>query len=311
MECVTDLSLAAPYAAGGSAVALGYFDGVHLGHQKVVGEAVRYAREKGLTPAVFTFTFSGVRTKGRDLYTESARRAALRALGAALYAAPSFESFHNLSAEEFVEKVLHGVLHAKAVFCGENFRFGHAAQGDTALLKVLCARLGIAVFICGTAYYQGAPVSSTRIRAALSEGDMPLVNALLGRPYEISFPVVHGKKLGRTLGFPTINQIYPEGMHTPKYGIYITGVVLEGEERPAATGFGERPTVNGQGATCETFIPGYEGDLYDEAPVIRFYEYIAPSKKFDTLEELKNCVFEAAKAAQEYFKKRNSQGPFV
>lgn len=304
MECITGLSLLPQRIPQGSAVALGYFDGVHLGHQKVVGAAVRYARAQAVTPAVFTFTFGGVRAKGRNLYTEAARRAALRQTGVQLYAAPPFESFHALSAEAFVETVLCAGFRAKAVFCGENFRFGHGAQGDVTLLKTLCAARGVEVFICETAYYQGLPVSSTRIRAALSEGDMPAVNAMLGRTYEISFSVRHGKKLGRTLGFPTINQVYPADMHTPRYGIYITGVCLDGKEWPAATGFGERPTVNGSGATCESFIPGFEGNLYDETPAVRFYEYLAPSRKFDTLEELKSCVFEAAEAAKAYFKNR-------
>lgn len=302
MECISGLSLLPASAVGGSAVALGYFDGVHLGHQKVIGAAVAYAQKAGLTPAVFTFTFRGVRTKGRDLYTEPARRAALEKLGVSLYAAPPFESFHAFSAEAFVKQVLCAGFRAKAVFCGENFRFGQGAKGDAALLKALCAASGIEVFVCDTAYYDGLPVSSTRIRAALTEGDIPAVNAMLGRPYEIAFPVQHGRKLGRTLGFPTINQLYPAGMHTPRYGIYITGVCLNGKEWPAATGFGERPTVNGKGATCETFIPGYQGDLYDAAPTVRFYKYIAPSKKFETLAELKSCVFEAADAAVEYFK---------
>ena len=189
------------------------------------------------------------------------------------------------------------------MFCGDNFTFGKKAAGNVDMLRELCAPLGIRVQVVPMTQYQGALVSSTRIRAALAEGDIPAVNAMLGRPYRIDFAVRHGKGLGRTLGFPTINQIYPEGFAQPKYGIYITRVKVNGEWYVGATGFGTRPTVNntGEGATCETFIPDFSGQLYGEEPELEFYEYIAPSRKFDTLEELTACVNGAAAKAKAYF----------
>lgn len=308
MKQFADLAALAAYTEKqGSAVALGYFDGVHLGHQSVIGGAVDYAKKQGLIPATFTFLFQSSRTKGLNLYTEEMRRRTLNSLGMEVYAAPSFDSFRDLSAAEFVQQVLKEGFHAKAVFCGEDFRFGKGAEGDVSMLQTLCAAQKIEVFICDMALFEGEVVSSTRIRNALSAGEMERVNAMLGRPYEIAFPVRHGKQLGRTLGFPTINQIYPENMHLPKYGIYITQVLVGDKAYPSATGFGERPTVNGTGATCETFIPDFQGDLYEETPTVRFYQYIAPSRKFDNLEQLQACVFGAAEAAQKYFAEKTEQ----
>lgn len=301
--------LAPLQAPQGSAVALGFFDGVHLGHQAVIRAAVEHAAARGLAPAVFTFSLplkSGM--KGGRICPESEKHRRMQALGAAYYMEPPFEQFHTLSPEQFVREVLAGLYHAKAVFCGDNFTFGARAAGNVDTLQELCAPLGIRVQIVPMALYEGAPVSSTRIRAALEKGDMPAANAMLGWPYRIDFPVRHGKGLGRTLGFPTINQVYPEGFVMPRFGIYITRVGIGGAWYAGATGLGTRPTVNatGEGPTCETFIPAFEGELYGESPVVEFYRYIAPSKKFENLQQLTACVQDAAAQALQYFEtKRN------
>ena len=289
----------------GTSVALGFFDGVHLGHQAVINAAVSCGKEKGLEPAVFTFSLpltNGL--KGGRICTEEEKHRLMESLGVAHYLEPAFADFCGLSPEDFVHQVLHQMCRAKAVFCGDNFTFGKKAAGNVQLLKKLCEPLGIQVHQVPMAVYEGRTVSSTRIRLALEAGDIPAANAMLGRPYRVSFPVKHGKGLGRTLGFPTINQVYPEGFILPKFGIYITRVEVQpGLWLPGATGFGTRPTVNhsGEGPTCETFIPGYEGQLYDACPSLEFYQYIAPSKKYDSLEELTAVVLKAAKQAQEYF----------
>ena len=115
----------------------------------------------------------------------------------------------------------------------------------------------------------------------------------------------HGAGLGRTLGVPTINQIYPEGYQLPRYGIYITRTWIDGRAYPSATGLGTRPTVNDDATkvTCETFIPGFHGDLYGADPAVEFHAYLSPSKKFDTLDELRACIQHAARRAEEYFQK--------
>lgn len=287
-----------------SSVALGFFDGVHLGHRAVIRAAVELAEKEGYEAAVFTFGLPLANTlKGGRICTEAEKRRQLEGLGVHHYLNPSFEEFKDLSPEDFVNVVLAKICRAKAVFCGSNFTFGKKAAGNVALLKELCAPLGIRVFEVPMTIWQGEPVSSTRIRKALEAGDMPAVNAMLGRPYQVEFPVQHGKGLGRTLGFPTINQIFPEGYMTPKEGIYITlTMVLPGVWLPSATGFGRRPTVDKAGAapTCETFIAQYEGDLYDECPRVQFFEYLAPTQKFESLEALSACVKGAAAKSVDY-----------
>ena len=294
-------------ASRGSSVALGFFDGIHLGHQAVIRAAAEDAAQNGCSTAVFTFQLPLNSTmKGGRLQSEVEKHRVMAQLGVEHYMEPPFEDVCGFSPEEFVEKILHRGFKARAVFCGDNFTFGKKAVGNVEMLRELCAPLGIRVQVVPMATYEGQLVSSTRIRAALAGGDIPAVNAMLGRPYRIDFAVRHGKGLGRTLGFPTINQIYPTGFAEPKYGIYITRVKVNGQWYAGATGFGTRPTVNttGQGATCETFIPDFSGQLYGEEPELEFYEYIAPSRKFDTLEELTACVNDAAAKAKAYFAAR-------
>ena len=204
------------------------------------------------------------------------------------------------------EQFVYGIVqdcHAKALFCGENFTFGAKAAGTPELLKELCAPLGVEVVVVPMAQFEEKPVSSTRIRTALEGGDVPAANAMLGMPYAIRFAVQHGAGLGRTLGVPTINQIYPAGFQMPRYGIYITRTRIGNTWYPSATGLGTRPTVNSDETkvTCETFIPDFSGDLYGTDPVVEFHAYLSPSKKFDTLDELRECIDHAAQRAQEYF----------
>ena len=288
----------------GSSVALGFFDGVHIGHQAVIGGAVDYARKHGLTPAVFSFRLPlGHTMNGGRLLDETSKYEYIRQLGVEHYIEPDFQSMRDVSPEEFVQKILAGDCGAKAVFCGESYTFGSKAAGDITLLKQLCQPLGIQVVIVPDTLYEGQVVSSTRIRTALAKGDIPLVNAMLGRPYSIRFPVLHGQGLGHTLGFPTTNQIYPAGFAQPLYGIYVTKVQIDGVWYPGATGFGTRPTVNpdGQNPTCETFIPGFQGSLYGDELELAFYQYLSPSRKFDSLEELRACIQNAAEQAVAYF----------
>ena len=196
-------------APRGSAVALGYFDGVHLGHRAVIGAAVAAARRAGLTPAVFTFELAeGNTLKGGRLLSRSEKYRRMAELGAREILAPPFAAFCALTPEDFVEQVLIGCFAAKAVFCGDNFTFGARAAGDVERLRALCAPHGIAVTVVEMAQYGGRTVSSTRIRAALEEGRLDDANAMLGAPYAIDWTVRHGRGIGTSrLGTPTINQI--------------------------------------------------------------------------------------------------------
>ncbi|MEG0911224.1 MAG: riboflavin biosynthesis protein RibF [Ruthenibacterium sp.] len=293
-------------AQNGTAVALGYFDGVHLGHRAVLCAAVKAAQTQNLASAAFTFALPETGGfKGRRILSEDEKHRRIESLGIEHYIRPPFAAFCDLSPEAFVHDLLQDTFGAKLVFCGADFTFGKDKAGDVAQLKTLCAAAGIGVCIVETAQYHGEVISSTRIRTALAEGDMAAANAMLGEDYCIDFPVRHGKAFGRTIGLPTLNQIYPAGMQIPKSGVYITAVRLEnGTEHPGATGLGTRPTVSGEGITCETFLPDFSGNLYGETVRTRFCAYLKPTVKFNNKEQLKAYIQGAANAALLYFQSK-------
>lgn len=289
--------------SGGTAVAMGYFDGIHIGHRAVIGGAVDWARAHGASPALFTFRLPpDSRMKGARLIAAPDKLRLIGQLGVEHYLEPEFEAIKGQTPEQFVRSIVES-CQARALLCGENFTFGARAAGDPQLLRQLCAPLGVEVIVVPMAGFEGKPVSSTRIRTALEGGDIPAANAMLGMPYAIRFQVQHGRGLGHTLGVPTINQLYPAGFQMPRFGIYITRTNIGGVWYPSATGLGTRPTVNDDpsSVTCETFIPGYAGDLYGAEPVVEFHAYLSPSKRFDTLDELRACIRYAARRAEEYF----------
>ena len=305
-----------------SAVALGYFDGVHSGHRAVLGAAVTYAAQHGLTAAAFTFELPGNNSlKGGRILSLAQKHTRVAQLGIAQYWEPSFEEFRALSPEDFVRRVLVDCFHAKAVFCGDNFTFGAYAAGNVALLEQLCAPYGITVDVVPMAQYGGQTVSSTRIRAALEEGRLDDANAMLGKPYAIDWAVTHGKGIGSgKLGTPTINQNYPAEALQPCTGVYLTRIWLDGQWRPAATGIGRRPTVDSSAnaaVTCETFVPDYAGNVYGRAPVLEFHKYLCPVRKFGSMDELAALIHHAAEESKPGLVEKielrdwNAQGEYV
>ena len=293
--------IALPDEVRGTSLALGYFDGVHRGHQDVVNAAADMARENGLELAVFTFALGQKPGTGGMLQTEEQRAGALSALGVQFCFQPSFDSFRELEAECFFREVLVEKYRARALCCGDDFVFGKGRGGNVALLRILCKQYGLCLNVVSMEQYKGKDISSRRIRAALLAGEIEEVNAMLGRPYELALPVQHGQKLGSSLGFPTINQVFPPGMLSPGQGVYITQTVVEGKAWASVTGYGSRPTVAGQGETCETFIPGFAGDLYNQEVRVRFHKKIADIRRFETMEKLAAAVQEYARMAAEHF----------
>lgn len=286
----------------GSAVALGFFDGVHIGHRSVIAAAVSAAAAEGLVPGVFTFRLPlSSRLKGGRLQTEEDKHRVMEDLGARVYLEPPFEEVCGQSPEEFVELVLQRALNAKAVFCGDNFTFGKKAAGNVDTLRALCEARGIRAVQVEMARWQGEKVSSSRIRAALEAGDMPAANAMLGRPYTIDFEVRHGRGLGRTLDMPTINQVFPAGFQLPRQGVYATRALVEGRWLPSVTGLGSRPTVNDDASdvTCETFIPGFSGQVYGQRVPVAFLRYLDAPHRFENTDRLRAAVMGWARAALE------------
>lgn len=302
MRVYDEAGVRLPADVAGTALALGYFDGVHKGHQKVLLAAKQFAGQKGFSSAVFTFGLGqkpGV--EACMLQTTQQRTQELENLGMEFCFQPPFASFQSLSPRQFFEEMLVKQYNARAVFCGPDFAFGAKRAGNTALMQTLCNEHGVFLQVVPVAMYEGEPISSSRIRAALAGGEIETVNGMLGRPYEIAFPVVHGQQLGSKLGFPTLNQVFPKGLQPPKSGVYITKVFAQGKWWPSATGYGNRPTVGGQGDTCETFIPGFSGSVYGQQVPVRFYQYISETKKFASQQELAAAVQQWARQAQAFF----------
>ncbi len=232
-------------------------------------------------------------------------------MGIEQYQEAPFDAFRSLTPEDFVQKVLVDCFRARELFCGDNFTFGARAAGNVERLRALCAPLGIGVHIVPMAQYGGQTVSSTRIRAALEEGRIADANAMLGAPYAIDWPVVHGKGIGSgKLGTPTLNQNYPTAALQPCAGVYLTRIYLDGQWMPAATGIGKRPTVDSSAdaaVTCETFVPDFSGDVYGQQPVLEFHKYYCPVRKFNSLDELAALIHRAADDSKAYFAEKQGE----
>lgn len=272
-------------------VALGLFDGLHPGHQAVISAAVEAAGKNRGTPWVFTFTMgqdhpAGKQAAGR-LATATLRNRLLEEMGVTHLLCPSFLEFRDLEPEAYVENILHRLLGARAVFCGENYHFGRRAAGTVRDLRELCSRWGIQVTVLPEVQMGGEPVSSTRIRARIAEGDMESARTLLGRPFTIDFEVIAGRKLGRSLNFPTINQPFPADYTLPRFGVYASVAVIDGERRLSVTNVGVKPTVGSDRVLAETCILGYEGDLYGQCIPVELLAFIRPERKFENVEALR------------------------
>lgn len=278
-----------PFYANHTAVALGRFDGLHLGHQSVISRALDTSRQ-GLTSCVFTFS-RGPTDASPMLMTPALTEQILNRMGVDILLAPPFDSMKDWSPERFVSRFLHEQLGAKKVVCGFNYHFGSKASGNPDLLRELCGQYGIEVEIVGPIQECGLPISSTRIRRLVLQGDMPGAARLLGRPLIIDLPVIQGKKVGRLMGTPTINQRPPERFVIPKRGVYASCCYVGGKWLPSVTNCGLRPTINRlEHPLLETWIPNFSGDLYGLTIPVALLAFLRPEKKFDDLDQLRDCI---------------------
>lgn len=275
-----------------TAVAAGVFDGIHLGHKAVIEKAVSLAENaENTSAAVFTFDTPTVTTKGGFgfILNREDKLAHLERLGAEYVYSPDFSLCREFSAERFVKEVLVGKMRARYVVCGEDFRFGRNASGNTELLKMLGGKLGFEVFtVSPIDDKNGERISSTLIRQLISEGNISRANGLLGYDYYFTLPVIGGKKIGRTLGFPTINQPLENERAMPKFGVYSSIAEFDGREYKSITNIGVKPSVSDSNKVlAETYIIGYEGELYGKNVKLSLKEFIRPELKLDSLDELK------------------------
>ena len=282
-----------------TSMALGYFDGVHSGHKAVISEAVAYAKTHGLIPAVFTMQQSprlvlfGEAPGG--IITLEEKLLIFERMGIERVYLIDFREIKNITAADFVKDILIGCFNASHAGCGFNYHFGSGAAGNGRILSELCRQNNISETTQPRLCYGGLPVSSTRIRQCISDGNIVSANAMLGRNYSFRLPVVHGRALGRTLGFPTMNQRFPEGLVKPHFGVYASEVTIGGKTYAGVTNIGIKPTVGSSEALIETWLPDYHGaDLYDEVIEVFLLDFVRPEKKFDSVEELKAAVLRDA-----------------
>ena len=298
-----------------SAVALGCFDGVHIGHSKIISSTVKKAQELSLTSLVWSFQAppksffgDGVNSSTGVLTPKSEKRALIRKLGVdVLVCVPFNEKIAKLSPREFFVDILVNRLNARHIFCGFNYRFGYKGSGDATLLRELCDEFGVSLTVVDEITVDGNTVSSTAIRAFLASGEVERAHKMLGRPFSIRGIVKDGQHLGRTLGFPTINQEPPKDKAALKNGVYLTRVRLGKGFKFGVTNIGMRPTVNGKEPVCETHILNYSGNLYGKCLTVEFLKFIRPEKKFQSLDELSEQVHQDMQYATEYSKGNNSE----
>ena len=288
------------------AAAIGNFDGVHCGHQRLIAETAAFAKNIGAAPGVMVFEPHPRRYFRPDdppflLTTGSERDALLREAGAETVLVQTFDAaLASMSPEEFVREILFEKFNLAGVVTGSDFRFGKGRAGDAANLKRLCEKEGIATLAVepegeGTA---GEKIGSSAIREAIADGDIRAAAKMLGRFWSVAGEVSEGQKLGRTLGFPTANLTLGE-LIEPRRGVYAVKVEVNGRSYDGVANFGRRPTVGSDAPLLEAHIFDFQGDLYGETIAVRFIDFIRDEQKFDGLDALKAQIEIDCKAARE------------
>ena len=283
--------------ANRTAVALGNFDGMHVGHMAVL-EAAKSFESEGLMPVAVLFDEHSLKAiTGKApamLMTVTERNRIINENGLRIETLV-FNEIRDLSPSDFVEKILVGRLGAAAVCCGYNYRFGKGASGTAQTMSEICGRLGLKCRVSGEVDVDRCAVSSTKIRGFIENGEIEKANKMLGRPFGFSSRVIDGDKRGRVLGFPTINQIIPEELAMPRFGVYQSVVTVNGEKYKGVTNVGKRPTVGTEKILSETHILDFDRDIYGENVDVRLIKFIRPEKKFSSFDELARQIKSDAK----------------
>lgn len=295
-------------------IALGFFDGVHLGHGALLRRVAERAAELDAIPCAFTFDRSpAAALSGREipLLTGVDDRAWLmrRLYGIREVVVAPFVQMQRMDWRDFVDGYLAEELGVVHVVAGHDFHFGCRGEGSPGRLAAECARLGMGCDIIPRVELEGVTVSSTHIRALMAQGELEQANRFLGHPHVLSGTVVHGKRLGRTLGIPTSNLTVPEGVLTPAFGVYAAKVLLPEGVRMAVTNVGVRPTVNPActGVTVEPWILDFDGDLYGQTIRVEFHKLLRRERRFSSVDELKAAVLENAEQTRSYFAQENDR----
>lgn len=278
------------------AIALGMFDGVHMGHKAVLDGAVK----SPYTSVAVTFSSIPYKSGGSIMTTED-KKAKLLDFGMDEVCFLDFFEVKDFSPEKFLSFLTEKYDIGK-ICCGFNYRFGKKAAGDTTFLRNWCKEKNIEFFECPEVIYEEKTVSSSYIKTLISEGEIEKANFLLGSEFYFNAEVVHGDQRGRTMGFPTTNQLYPENIVKPKSGVYQTVVTVDGKDYDGVTNIGVRPTYITEYISAETYILDFSADCYGKKVKTRLIKYLRGEKKFDSPEELISAIRANAEFVKEHSK---------
>lgn len=288
---------------------LGVFDGLHLGHQRIMQTVAERAKATASIPTAITFdphprAVLFPESTPPLLQTLDQRLAAFEFLGIRQAIVIRFnQEFAAQDAEAFLRETIHDRLQAREVYLGKHFAFGKNRGGNIELLRRLSAELGFFADEVEEVRLRGHRISSSKIRQSLADGKINLARRMLGRPYGIEGQIIRGEQRGRTIGFPTAN-LKPKNRVVPRYGVYATATLIEGVWRRGITNVGVRPTFAGDGEpSIETYIFDFDGDLYGDVLRVRFLHRIRDERKFGGIEELKAQIERDSTRALNYFKR--------
>ncbi len=303
MKTISSLRFVPPYP---TVVALGFFDGVHLGHEAVIRQAKQQAQAHNCLCAAWSFSTPpknyfvpcsvSLLTDHRQKLTQ------MRRLGVDLYLCPPFDAaIASLPAEEFFHSILLQNLQVRHIVCGYNYTFGAGGKGTVSTLKALCASSDVGLTVLPPVAINDTVISSSAIRAALSEGRPQDASAMLGRPYSLCGTVIDGQKLARNLGFPTCNQRISPDMTLPSFGVYLSRIHIKGRKKVfwGITNIGLRPTVGGSDVHMETHLFDFCDSLYGKQVCTDLIAYLRPEVSFHNLKELSAQVDRDIRKAKE------------
>ena len=286
---------------------LGVFDGLHLGHQKIMRTVVERANAAGAHATAITFdphprAVLHPESAPPLLQTLDQRLANFEVLGIEqAIVIPFTKDFAANPAEDFLRDIVHDRLHAREVYLGKGFAFGRERGGNIDLLRKMSSELGFVADEVGEVRLRGNRISSSKIRKLLAEGRVNLARRMLGRPYGVEGVIIRGNRRGHTIGFPTAN-LKPHNRVIPRYGVYATATLLDGKWRRSITNIGVRPTFENEAEpSIETYIFDYSGDLYGDVLRVRFLHRIRDERKFSGIDELKAQIEKDTRRALNYF----------
>jgi riboflavin kinase / FMN adenylyltransferase len=292
---------------------LGVFDGLHLGHQLIMRTVVERARAVGAIPTVITFdphprAVLHPESAPPLLQTFDQKIEAFGVLGIEQTIVVRFtKQFASIQADQFLREVVKDRLHAKEVYLGKGFAFGHDREGNIDLLRRLGDELGFVAGEVPEVSLRGKRVSSSKIRELLTRGQVNLARRMLGRPYGVEGLVERGAERGHKLGFPTAN-LHPHNRVIPRNGVYVTGTLIEGQWRRSVTNVGLRPTFGeATEPSVETYVMKWDGDLYGDVVRVRFLYRLRDERKFASVDELKKQIERDVDRANSYFERAGTK----